>query len=511
MKKAFSFTLIFTITVLLIQSGCIGKCGKHSDVLSYINPYIAPGALGHTFPQVTAPFGMVQLSPYNGLLVNDLPSDHHYSNKRIIGFSYTHLLGTGAGDMYDVLITPVTKVAVSDTTNNGSNFMQQFLSEFSHKNESASPGYYSVMLEDSTKIELTASQRAGMQRFQYTHPEDARVIIDLGHTINFGQPKETHIQVVNDSLVTGYRFSENQMPDQYLFFAIRFSKPIHDFYFSDKGQLVNHTRQLYSERGSVIIEPNMGQDPGLIIKTGLSSVSVEGALNNLDTEIPDWNFDSILSDAQKTWRQQMEKVTIPSGNKKDKTFFYTSLYHSMFTPNLYSDANGCYRGNDGQIHQTAGSDAAVYISELTGQYGRGNEPVHPRANLYNYPDHSWKTKNYVTTIMNLLFYHDSPDGLGGNDDRSQITNGNVFSSIGFYPVIPPSEEYDLGRPLLPELTLNLPDGKTFTIKAKGLSHNKNYVESIMLNGKKLKSRQISYSRILQGGTLEFEMNRKPYR
>lgn len=501
MKKAFSFTLMFTITVLLLQFGCTGRSGKHSDILSYVNPFIGAGAHRHTFPGVTTPFGMVQLSPYNSLFVNDLRSGYHHSNKTIIGFSYTHLRGTGDGDMYDVLITPVTKAAVSDTSNNGSHFMQQFLSEFSHKKESASPGYYSVMLEDSTKIELTASQRAGMQRFQFAHPADARVIIDLG------QPKETHIQVVNDSLITGYRFSETRTPDQYLFFAIRFSKPIHDFYFSDKGQLVNHTRQLYSERGSVIIEPNMEQDPGLIIKTGLSTVSVEGALNNLDTEIPEWNFDSILSNAQKTWRKQLEKVTIPSGNKKDKTSFYTSLYHSMFTPNLYSDANGCYRGNDGLIHQTAGRDAAVYISELTGQYGRGNEPVHHNANRYNYTDHPWNTKNYVTTIMNLAFYHDSPDGLDEIDDHGQMTDKNVLSSPGFYPVNPASDVYDLGRPLLPELTLNLPDGKTFTVKAISLSRSRKYVESVMLNGKNLKSRQITYCRILQGGTLEFEMSR----
>lgn len=743
MKKSFSFVCILTLLFpfLILNSGCSKKKRKPHDILDYVDPFIGTGGHGHTFPGATTPFGMVQLSPDNGRGGWDWCSGYNYSDSTIIGFSHTHLSGTGVGDMYDVLITPVTKAAVSDTTNNGSHFMLQFQSHFLHKNEKASPGYYSVLLEDSTKAELTASRRAGMQRYHYARPEKAHVVIDLGHAINFDQPRETYISVVNDSLITGYRYSGNWTPDQRVFFAIRLSKPIHDYYFSDKGQLVNHSRQLHSERGSVIIEPIMGKNAELLIKTGLSSVSIEGALSNLDTEMPGWDFDSILANNREMWRNQLKKITVPSGNKKDKTTFYTALYHTMIAPNLYSDTDGHYRGYDSIIHRTSegdqyytfslwdtfralhplqnilnpaltndfihsmlrhyeespdsllpvwslwggetwcmigyhavpvivdaylkgignfdpqlayqairksamsnraglplyrkygyipsnlesnsvsktleyayddwciaqmakkmgkekdynlfikragyyqnlfdtvngfmrgkkddstwnayselfnatytndytegnawqyswfvpqdipglinlmggkekfsakldslftqkngpGKNAAVDISGLVGQYVQGNEPSHHVAYLYNYAGKPWKTQKYVTTIMKSL-YGDSPDGLCGNDDCGQMSAWYVFSVMGFYPVNPVSGVYELGRPLFPELTLNLPNGKKFTVKAKGLTGNKNYVESVSLNGVTLQSMQIKYADIIKGGILEFEMSRKP--
>ena len=316
-----------------------------SKLVRYVDPFIGTGGHGHTYPGASMPFGMVQLSPDAGKSGWDWCSGYHYSDSGLVGFSHTHLSGTGCGDLGDILFMPTTS---------SQNLDEKYRSPFSHQREHAEPGYYMVQLEDSrVTVELTATARAGFHRYTFPSGDSARVIINL----RYGQddiPIETRMKVEGPSLVTGYRFSNGWASDQKVFFAARFSRSFGRDAMGAGGEL---TEASLEARGKdvkgVFYFPNQ-IDHILLVKVGISAVSVEGALKNLDDEIPGWDFDAVRVAASNAWEKELRKVRAASSRPELLRTYYTALYHTMLAPTLYSDIDGQYRGADGAVHQSSG-------------------------------------------------------------------------------------------------------------------------------------------------------------
>ncbi|MBO4573726.1 MAG: GH92 family glycosyl hydrolase [Bacteroidales bacterium] len=706
--------LTFLLVVALFLTACssepeIADSGR--EPVSYVNVFIGTGGHGHTYPGATAPFGMVQLSPDTRMDDWDGCSGYHYSDDHILGFSHTHLSGTGCNDYGDFRFMPVVgeKHYKSD----------EYRSAFRHETEVARPGYYSVVLDDyNIKVELASGVRAAIHRYYFPQGENASVILDLKEsTLSAEKIYEAWAKVEGENAISGFRRSGYWARDQYIYFYAEFSKPIkkHD---NTKDGLVHSFDFL-----------NDGTP--LLMRIGISAVDVEGAKKNLESEITDFDLDALAEKTYNQWNEELSRISVKSVNEKDKTVFYTALYHSFIVPNLYSDVDGRYRAHDLQVHQAASprytifsqwdtfrtenpllniiqpkrsvdiintfidnyetggllptwelaanethcmigyhsipvfadayvngitgfdadkalaamvdrankdffgldcykkygyiaADAAgesvsttleyayddwciavmadkmgrqdvadefyrraqyyknlydpetkffrgrknggfvtpfdprqvnfmlteantwqynffapqdvnthiemmggneqygtmlsrlfstssdltgrqqVDITGLIGQYAHGNEPSHHIAYLFNFIGKPAKTQKMVGKIMNEL-YTDQTDGLCGNEDCGQMSAWYVMSAMGFFPVTPACGYYVIGVPHFEKMTLNLENGKQFTIIAKNLSRENCFIESVRLNGKKLNRSYIYYNEIAEGGKLEFTM------
>ncbi|MEI6900862.1 MAG: GH92 family glycosyl hydrolase, partial [Bacteroidota bacterium] len=696
-----------------------------TDFSKYVDPFIGTGGHGHTYPGVSLPFGMVQLSPDTRLDGWDGCSGYHASDTAIYGFTHTHLSGTGCSDYGDILFMPLPgKVNLQNTA---------YKSTFSHLNESASPGYYKVILNNGKiTAELTATKRTGFHRYTFSGNREKFIALDLVHR---DKVLESNIRIVNDSEIEGSRISQAWAAKQILYFVARFSSPIsshllvNDENEDSKAVAVNGTaiRALFGfdSHGSTIE-----------LKVGISAVSIENARKNLDVENPGWDFEQVAKLAREEWNRELGKITGESTDPTKLTIFYTSLYHALLNPNLYSDVDGRYRGRDLEIHssdkfdyytvfslwdtyrathplftlidqkrtndfintfirqyeeggmlpvwelsgnetgcmigyhsvpvivdaylkgirgfdaekaftamkhsaeqdhlglkyykplgfipgdkegesvsktleyayddwciaqmakslgktedykvfiqraqnyknifdpstgfmrakmnniwfspfdpsevnfnyteanawqysfyvpqdlgglmqlhggrnifaknldrmfqastKTTGRDQSD-ISGLIGQYAHGNEPSHHMAYLYNYAGQPWKTEELVHSICKDL-YTSKRDGLCGNEDCGQMSSWYVFSAMGFYPVTPGSGNYSIGTPLFNKVTINLENGNKFILIANLLSDQNFYIQSAKLNGKELKSPEITHEEIMKGGELLFEMGANP--
>jgi predicted alpha-1,2-mannosidase len=291
------------------------------DLTRYVNPFVGTGGHGHTFPGAIVPFGMVQLSPDTRLTGWDGCSGYHYSDSAIYGFSHTHLSGTGISDYGDILLMPTLKAGPEG----------DYSSRFSHSNEKATAGYYSVRFDDNILVELTATARAGMHRYTFPVTREANVIVDLAHR---DKVIDSNIGVEGTTVV-GWRRSAAWARDQIVYFAIEFSEPFkHEF----KGL-----------RGFFRFD-SRNRKP-LLVRVGISAVSTVGALRNLREEISHWDFDKVKSDAASAWNAELSKITVSGGTDAQLTNFYTGLYHAMTAPNIFMDVDGQYRGRDFKIHK----------------------------------------------------------------------------------------------------------------------------------------------------------------
>lgn len=720
MKLQIPFFFVF----LVIVSSCkdekdFKSAQKDKSLISYVNPFIGTGGHGHTYPGATMPFGMIQLSPDTRLDGWDGCSGYHFSDDYIYGFSHTHLSGTGVSDYGDILLMPTNEI----NFNNGADGKKGYRAHFSHDNEVAKPGYYKVQL-DSTNIdvELTVSKRSGIHKYQFPSSENQIVILDLEHRDKL---LDFSIKINSEKSVEGYRHSEAWAKNQKLFYYIEFSHPIKDW---EREYKIFPTKEAFQ-----FINPN--NDP-VFVKIGVSSVGIDGARKNLETEIGPKTFENIKKEAQNTWEKQLEKIVVESQNDDYKTNFYTALYHTMIAPNLYQDVDGRYRGMDLEIHETkdfeyytvfslwdtyraahplytiieqdrtndfintflakyveggimpiwdlsgnytgcmigyhavpviadaylkgiqgfdvekafeamkhsatrdklglksykelgfipveeesesvsktleyayddwtiaemanalgktddyktyteraqyyknvfdpesqfmrgrfrnswfapfdpyevnfnyteanawqysfyvpqditgfikllggkeklesnldklftaqsetSGRDQAD-ITGLIGQYAHGNEPSHHMAYLYNFINKPYKGQEKIHQILTEL-YTNSPDGISGNEDCGQMSAWYVFSSLGFYPVTPTSNQYIIGTPLFETATINLENGKNFTVFAKNINDTNIYIEDATLNGVNLNRTYITHDEIINGGILEFKMTDKP--
>ncbi|MCE9635178.1 MAG: GH92 family glycosyl hydrolase [Planctomycetes bacterium] len=323
------------------------------DPTGFVDPFVGTGGHGHTFPGATVPFGMVQVSPDTRLDGWDGCSGYHHDDPFIYGFSHTHLSGTGCSDYGDVLFMP----GVGDVQwNNGADGKPGYRQHFSHANETASPGYYSVVLDDSgVKAEMTATTRVGVHR--YTFPagtKDANVVIDLRHrddVIHCG------LQFVGDREIRGFRWSKAWATDQRVYFVARFSRPFVRRGVSSYPEAfpVGFGGMPGFDEGvaAAVAFPGPSDEP-LVVKVGISGVDAAGAAKNLDAEMPGFDFDAARSAARETWRSQLGKIEVHGGTDAQRRTFYSSLYHCCIAPNVWSDVDGRYRARNMRIHETDG-------------------------------------------------------------------------------------------------------------------------------------------------------------
>ncbi len=308
--------------------------------INYVDPFIGTAGKGKTYPGATVPNGMVQLSPDNGRNGWDWISGYFYPDSVIAGFSHLHLSGTGAGDLYDISFLP-TSGRLKRRKLDGQNPDATVYSAFSHDNESAMPGYYQVYLDDyDVNVELTATARTGLQRYSFKN-DDANVRLHLGYTRNWDKVTDSYIKVVNDSTVVGLRRSSGWARDQWVYFKTVFSSPF-------TYQLSNDNAKVKSDsiQGKNLLATFSFDEQVVMVKTGISSVSVENAGLNLNEEQPDFDFTKVRYDAANQWENALKKVEIEAA-QDDLVQFYTAMYHSQLAPTLYSDVNGEYRGTDG--------------------------------------------------------------------------------------------------------------------------------------------------------------------
>jgi predicted alpha-1,2-mannosidase len=373
--KSIYIQIISIIFLLNLNSEAVAQNNPSGSVAKFVNPFIGTKDMGHCYPGATLPFGMVQLSPdtdtaqysygqgYNKEVYRYC-SGYQFDDPTIVGFSHTHLHGTGHSDLGDILLMPTTG-AIKLNPGIASKPYSGYRSRFSKKSEVASAGYYSVLLDDySTKVELTTSTRVGFHRYIYPKDKDANVIIDLLHGIYGYEGKVVwaSIRVENDSTITGYRQTNGWARNRFVYFAIKFSKPCKSY------GLKNDEKEMYRgfwrrwqmdnnfpERSGHKVKAyfTFGNIDTLEVKVAISGVSTTGAIENLIAEADNVSFDKALANAKNAWEQELGKIKI-EGTADEKTNFYTALYHSLLSPTIFMDVDGKYRGLDGNSHQTEG-------------------------------------------------------------------------------------------------------------------------------------------------------------
>ena len=341
--------LSFGILLLFSFSACVSQqpdAETECYATEYVNPFIGTDFTGNTYPGAQAPFGMVQLSPDNGLPGWDRISGYFYPDSTIAGFSHTHLSGTGAGDLYDISFMPVTLPYKEADAPLGIHSL------FSHDEETASAGYYQVRLKDyDINVELTATERCGIQR--YTFPEaDAAIFLNLRKAMNWDFTNDTRIEVVDSVTIQGYRFSDGWARDQHIYFRTRFSKPFASVQLDTAAVIKDGKRIGSSAIARFDFHTSAGEQ--ILVTAAISGVSMEGAARNLAAEAPADDFDKYLAVTRKNWNEQLSKVEIKSNDIDEKVKFYTALYHSMLAPTIYSDVDGAYYGPDKQVYQADG-------------------------------------------------------------------------------------------------------------------------------------------------------------
>jgi predicted alpha-1,2-mannosidase len=762
--------IIFLLFALIQISSARTPIDTTPNLIRFVNPLIGTKKMGHTYPGATVPFGMVQLSPetnnppmfidykYNPE-VYPYCSGYQYDDPYLIGFSHTHFSGTGHSDLGDFLIMPITGKFNLDTIQKISPD-NSFRSTFNHTSEIAVPAYYKVKLEDyNITAEMTATERVGFHQYTFPESEQSHIILDLIHNIYPYDEKNVwvFIRVENDSTVTGYRQTTGWARTRTVYFAMQFSKPFTSYGHKkyDETPYKGFYRRFYeTENFPEMAGKNIRAyfsfsteaDEKIKIKFALSNVSTDGALKNLQYEIPDWDFEKTKSESQAKWNKELSKIQIESENQDDKIVFYTSLFHTMLSPVLYEDADGLYKGLDQNIHSSEGftnytifslwdtyralhplfnliqlsrnndmiksmlahydqsvhkmlpvwshyanenwcmigyhsvsvlADAFIkgttnasinkaleaaintsgvryfdgldyyldsgfvpedkspnsvsktlefayddwciaqiakkagnkdvynnylkrslnyknvydassgfmrpklsngefkenfdpldthgqgfiegnalnyglyvpqqidtmikmmggkdkfskhldwifttvldekYIEKneditrdgIIGAYVHGNEPGHHIPYLYNWTDEPWKTQERVRMIMKSM-YSNEADGLCGNDDAGQMSAWYIFSALGFYPVLPGSDWYALGSPVVKSALITFENGKELKIRTTGQDENNVYIQKVELNGKIINRHYLSHSELTDGGELVFYLSDKPVR
>jgi len=360
-------------TALVLALAIPASAQKKMDYTKYVDPFIGTGGHGHTYPGAVRPFGMLQLSPDTRLTGWDGCSGYHYTDSLVYGFSHTHLSGTGVPDYCDVLFMPTVGEPQFKNT--------EYRSAFQKNNEDASPGYYKTHLDKyDIDVELTATTRVGVHKYDYPSTKEANIIVDLQHR---DQVTNAWVEIVNDHEIRGMRQSKGWAKDQYVYFYAKFSKPFKTYGIAVNDEVKDGLKKAEGKNIKLFLRFD---DPNeLISKVAISSVSTEGALKNMDAEVPDFDFKRVEKAAKAAWNVELSKIeveggappanqrTVPMGmpnpdvkkdskskNKKTppppdyakikRTMFYTAMYHVMLAPNIYNDVDGQYRGLDGRIH-----------------------------------------------------------------------------------------------------------------------------------------------------------------
>ena len=334
------------LTAITVSSCNEKESNLTLDYTQLVNPFIGTDFTGNTYPGAQVPFGMVQLSPDNGLPGWDRIAGYFYPDSTIAGFSHTHLSGTGAGDLYDISFMPVTLPY---------NEAEQPLgihSKFSHEKESAYAGYYQVFLQDyKINVELTATERCGIQRYTFPKAESA-IFLNLKKAMNWDETQDSYIEQVDSVTLKGYRYSNGWARNQKIYFYTKFSRPF-DSLQLDKSPIIKDGKE--NGHGYVArINYNTSENEQIVIRTAISGVSMEGAERNFMAEAQESDFDSYLCKAKKMWNDALGKIEVENSDMDETVTFYTALYHSMLAPTIYGDVDGSYYGPDKKIHKADG-------------------------------------------------------------------------------------------------------------------------------------------------------------
>lgn len=345
------FTLPVIAVSLLTATAfsCKSTGGDADDYASKVNPFIGTDFTGNTYPGAQAPFGMVQLSPDNGLPGWDRIAGYFYPDSTIAGFSHTHLSGTGAGDLYDISFLPVTLPYKEAPAPLGIH------SKFRHDTEEAEAGYYKVTLDDyNIDVELTATERTGIQRYTFPGGKCA-ILLNLAKAMNWDATVDTRISIVDSVTIEGYRFSKGWARDQRVFFRTRFSRPWNSVRIDSSAIVNTETNQPTSGKGMTAqFDFNTTKGEQITVSTAISGVSLEGAAANLLAEAPNDDFDKAREATRNLWNEELGRIEVEGDSINDIVNFYTALYHSKLAPTIYSDVGGKYFGPDKKIHQTNG-------------------------------------------------------------------------------------------------------------------------------------------------------------
>ena len=345
--------ILFCLAIVIVA--CDKKASN--DYVQFVNPFIGTGGHGHTFPGAVVPNGAIQPSPDTRIDGWDACSGYHYSDSTINGFSHTHLSGTGCCDYGDVLIMPT--VGEQKITYLGKSSQQTaYASNFSHEEEEAEPGYYSVFLKTyGIKAELTASKRGALHRYTFPKSNASGMIVDLDYSLQRQKNENMSITVISDTEIVGSKMTVYWAFEQKIHFYAKFSKPFVSYQVLTDSILTEDG--LYSQAKVLVQFDKTEEGEQVFVKVGVSAVDIEGAKNNVLTEIQDWNFDKVRIDAKNEWNALLSRINIETTDEVQKRIFYTALYHTAIHPNVFSDADGRYLGMDHKIHQTT-EDRPIY-------------------------------------------------------------------------------------------------------------------------------------------------------
>lgn len=406
---------ITPLGVLLFLSSCTGPGTQRPEMeerlTAFVNPFIGTDYHGHTFPGAAWPFGQIQLSPDNGTQGWDWCSGYHYSDSVIAGFSHLHLSGTGIGDLADISFLPVTSQVTFNPGEKNTDFVARYAGIYEHGDETAEPGYYSVKMNNGIKAEFTVTERAGFHKYTFPEKADPGLIINLGFAINWDAPYKTSLTVADKSLITGTRLSKGWAADQHVYFAARFSEPL----------TFSEIQTVGGEEKAVGYFKFSGKD--LLVKVGISSVSVENAIVNLDSSLPGWDFEKTRAEASDAWEKELSKIRITSDDPDQKTVFYTALYHTMIAPALFSDLNGEFKGTKGNTMKADGYKRYTVFS-LWDTY----RALHPLFTIFQTPR--------VNDMVKSMLDHYSQDKLL---PVWELEGNETFCMVGNHAIPPVAE------------------------------------------------------------------------
>ncbi len=349
------YFLLFLLSICITEHASSQTKEKLAPV-DYVNPFIGTDFFGHTFPGASLPFAMVHLSPDIGTKGWTYCAGYIYSESSIIGFSHTHWSGVGMVNGGEVLLMPSVGDKLQIVPGSLKNPDEGYRSRFDHDNESASPGYYSVLLKDyGVNVELTSTQRAGFHRYTFPEANNARIILDLGHQIgNMSSGGNSELKIIDNKRIEGAKSAGLGN----VYFVAEFSKPFAYYGTFDAsyvtpesgGSIFPYKSAEAGDKIGAFVNFRTTENEQILVKVGISYTSIEGARKNLKAEIPHWDFDKTKNDAREIWNKELSRIKIDGATEDQKEIFNTAIYHSLLSQYISQDVDGKYFGSDGKIH-----------------------------------------------------------------------------------------------------------------------------------------------------------------
>ena len=351
------------ILFLVISTGTTNHLRAQTDnPVDHVNPFVGTDFFGHTFPGASRPFAMVHLSPDMNTQGWTYCAGYIYSDNSIMGFSHTHWSGVGMVNGGEVMLMPTVGYKLKTMAGSPENPEEGYRSKFDHSSESASPGYYSVVLKDyNIRVELTSTQRAGFHRYTFPKADCSRVILDLGHQIGSNSSEElSELNIINNNRIEGIKSTTLGK----VYFVAEFSRPFTYYGTFDNdlktpesgGSLWPYKNGETGKNIGAFVSYKTHENEQILVKVGISYTSVEGARRNLSAEIPNWDFDRIRNESREVWEKELSRIRIDGATDDQKEIFYSALYHSVLAQYISQDVDGKYIGADKEVHQAKGYD-----------------------------------------------------------------------------------------------------------------------------------------------------------